>query len=108
MSDGKSLAQLLLKHKCYDSWIETLAFESVRKMRRSDQPQPALGKAIRQLRNERGITQEALAQEAGVTVGHLSMIERGHSNPTWATVKAIAAALEVSMVDLAKLATSTP
>jgi len=75
-------------------------------MRRSDQPQPALGKAIRQLRDERGMTQEALAHEAGVTVGHLSMIERGHSNPTWATVKAIAVPLDVSMVDLTKLSTA--
>ena len=73
-------------------------------MRRSDQPQPALGKAIRQLRDKRGMTQEALAHAAGVTVGHLSMIERGHSNPTWATVKAIVAALDASMVDLTKIA----
>jgi transcriptional regulator with XRE-family HTH domain len=73
-------------------------------MRRSDQPQPALGKAIRQLRAERGMTQEALAHAAGVTIGHLSMIERGHSNPTWATVKAISAALDTSMVELTKLA----
>ena len=72
-------------------------------MRRSDQPQPALGKAIRQLREERGMTQEALAHDAGVTVGHLSTIERGHSNPTWATVKAITAALDASMVELMKL-----
>lgn len=72
-------------------------------MRRSDQPQPALGKAIRQLRDKRGMTQEALAHTAGVTVGHLSLIERGHSNPTWATVKAISAALDASLVELAKL-----
>lgn len=50
------------------------------------------------------MTQEALAHAAGVTVGHLSMIERGHSNPTWATVKAIVAALDGSMVELTKLA----
>lgn len=75
-------------------------------MRRSDQPQPALGKAIRQFREERGMTQEALAQEAGVTVGHMSMIERGHSNPTWGTVKAISAALGLSMVELTKLSVS--
>lgn len=73
-------------------------------MRRSDQPQPALGKAIRQLRDKRGMTQEALAHAAGVTVGHLSMIERGHSNPTWATVKAIATALDASMIELTRLA----
>ena len=82
-------------------------FETVPgRMRRSDQPQLALGKAIRQLRDKRGMTQEALAHAAGVTVGHLSMIERGHSNPTWATVKAIAAALDASMIELTKLAST--
>lgn len=49
------------------------------------------------------MTQEALSQEAGITVGHMSMIERGHSNPTWATVKAIAVVLGTSMTELAKL-----
>lgn len=76
-------------------------------MRRSDQPQPALGKAIRQLREERGMTQEALAQEAGITVGHMSMIERGHSNPTWGTVRSISAAFAISIADLAKLSEKT-
>jgi XRE family transcriptional regulator, regulator of sulfur utilization len=69
----------------------------------SEQPQPALGKAIRQLRDQRGVSQEALAYEAGVTSGTLSLIERGLSNPTWGTVKGIAAALNVSIADLAKL-----
>ena len=73
-------------------------------MRRSDQPQPALGKAIRQLREKRGMTQEALAHEAGITVGHMSTIERGHSNPTWGTIRGIAQALDVSMGEVAKLA----
>ena len=73
-------------------------------MRRSDQPQVALGKAIRQLREERDMTQEALAHAAAITVGHLSTIERGHSNPTWATVKAITAALDLSVAHLAELA----
>lgn len=73
-------------------------------MRRSDQPQPALGKAIRQLRTEREMTQEALAHAAGITVGHLSTIERGHSNPTWGTVRGIAKALGASVDELASLA----
>lgn len=64
---------------------------------------PALGKAVRQLRQERGISQEALAYEAGVTSGTLSLIERGRSNPTWGTVKGIAAALRVDIAELAKL-----
>jgi transcriptional regulator with XRE-family HTH domain len=69
----------------------------------SEQPQPALGKAIRQLRDQRGVSQEALAYEAGVTSGTLSLIERGLSNPTWGTVKGIALALDVSIAELATL-----
>lgn len=78
--------------------------ESVRsEMGPSEQPQPALGKAVRQLREQRGVSQEALAYEAGVTSGTLSLIERGLSNPTWGTVKGIAAALGVSIAELAAL-----
>lgn len=69
----------------------------------SEQPQPALGKAVRQLRRERGVSQEALAYEAGVTSGTLSLIERGRSNPTWGTVKGISRALDVSIADLAQM-----
>jgi len=69
----------------------------------SEQPQPALGKAIRKLRRGRGMSQETLAYEAGVTSGTLSLIERGRSNPTWGTVKGLAAALDVSIAELAKL-----
>jgi transcriptional regulator with XRE-family HTH domain len=69
----------------------------------SEQPQPALGRAVRQLRRERGVSQEALAYEASVTSGTLSLIERGRSNPTWGTVKGIATALDVDVAELAKL-----
>jgi transcriptional regulator with XRE-family HTH domain len=83
----------------------SLASESVPAgMRRSDQPQPALGKAIRQLRQKHGLTQEDLAHQADVTTGTLSLIERGHANPTWGTVRSIAAALGISMGELGKLA----
>lgn len=73
-------------------------------MRRAANPQPALGAAIRELRKERGMTQEALAHEAKITVGHLSMIERGHANPSWGAVRAIAEALAVSVSALANAA----
>jgi transcriptional regulator with XRE-family HTH domain len=69
----------------------------------SEQPQPALGKAIRELRGKRGMTQEAVAHDAGITTATLGVIERGLSNPTWATLKGIASALGASMVELARL-----
>lgn len=73
-------------------------------MARGDDPQPALGDAIRELRKKRKVTQEDLAHDAGITVGTLSLIERGKSNPAWGTVKRIAGALETTMGDLAKRA----
>lgn len=72
-------------------------------MTRAGEPQPALGAAVKQLREQRGATQEALAYEAGITTGTLSQLERGISNPSWGTLKAVAGALGVSMVELAKL-----
>lgn len=66
----------------------------------SDQPQAALGKAIRQLREEHGATQEAVAHDAGITTATLGVIERGLSNPTWATVRRIAVALDASMAQI--------
>lgn len=69
-----------------------------------DQPQPALGDAVRQFREKGGITQERLAQDAGVTTGTVSLVERGQSNPSWGTVKAIAIGLGVSVAELAALA----
>lgn len=69
-------------------------------MRRSSEPQPELGAAIRALRREAGMTQEALAETAGITVSHLSAIEGGHSNPKWSTVRAITSGLGVSMMDV--------
>ena len=82
-------------------------------MARGDDPQPALGAAIRELRTKRDVTQEDLAHKSifgesfqwgGVTVGTLSLIERGKSNPAWGTVKRIAKALDTTMTDLAKRA----
>ena len=78
----------------------TRVSDSVSTVRRSEQPQPALGAAIRQLRHERGLTQEDLAHKAGITTGTLSLIERGQANPTWGTVGAVAGALGISMGDL--------
>ena len=72
-------------------------------MDQSDRPQPALGKAVRQLREKQGDSQEALASKAGTTTGTVGMIERGQANPAWDTVKRIATALGVSMGQLATL-----
>lgn len=73
-------------------------------MSASSNPQPALGAAIRALRIKKEAKQQAVAEAAGITVAHLSKIERGLTNPTWGTVEAIAESLDFSMVDVAKAA----
>jgi XRE family transcriptional regulator, regulator of sulfur utilization len=70
-------------------------------MPRQEKPRVVLGHAIRELRLAQKFTQEALAHGAGITVGHLSKIERGQTNPTWETIAAIADALGVSVAELA-------
>lgn len=46
------------------------------------------------------MTLETLAFKSGVSIGSLGRIELARSSPAWATVRQIAQALGVSMVDL--------
>lgn len=64
-------------------------------------PDPALAAVLRRLRKERGTTQEALAFRCGLTTGSLARIELGQATPAWTTVREIAKALDVSLVELA-------
>jgi transcriptional regulator with XRE-family HTH domain len=50
---------------------------------------------------ERGTTQEALAHSCGLTTGSLARIELGQASPAWSTVRRIASALDVTLVELA-------
>ena len=59
-----------------------------------------LGKNIRTLRNARGLSQEALAQDAQITQSHLGCIERGRGNPTVETLFSICNALQVDIAEL--------
>jgi transcriptional regulator with XRE-family HTH domain len=69
---------------------------------RAPKPDPALASALRSLREDRGLTREALAFHAGLTTGSLARIELGQSSPGWDTIRKVAKALEISLVDLAK------
>jgi len=53
----------------------------------------AIGKEIRNLRIERGMSQEALANEADIPLSQVGRIERGENNPTISTLYVIAQAL---------------
>ena len=58
------------------------------------------GEKIKKLRVEKGVTQEQLADEAGISVDFLSLIERGRNAPSFKNLEKIARALKVSVKDL--------
>lgn len=58
-----------------------------------------VGANIRRLRKERGLSQEALAGEAGLAMRHLGRIERGEGNPTVAILGKLAEVLGVQPTD---------
>jgi len=64
------------------------------------EPDPALAASLRHMREQRGITREALASRSGVTVSALARIEQGKVAPGWGTVRLLAKGLGVSMVEL--------
>jgi transcriptional regulator with XRE-family HTH domain len=59
------------------------------------QPGEAYGKVLRALRAERGLSQEALALEAGIQRNYVSLIERGINQPTITIIFKLASALAV-------------
>ena len=61
---------------------------------------PVLAALLKRLREERSITQEQLAFDAGMTVSALSRIERGLNNPGWTTVARLAEALDLTLAQL--------
>lgn len=66
-----------------------------------DQPvDKALATVLRRLREARGLSQEATAQAAGVSLNAYSRIELAQASPTWPTVRSIAKALDISMGEL--------
>jgi transcriptional regulator with XRE-family HTH domain len=60
----------------------------------------AVRQRVRQLRRDRGLTQEQLCERAGISVDAITRIESGSRVPTLATLDAIASALGVPVAAL--------
>ena len=58
------------------------------------------GKKLRDLRKQRGITQEQLAEAASISVDFLSLIERGINAPSFETLEKLSCALNVPVKQL--------
>jgi transcriptional regulator with XRE-family HTH domain len=58
------------------------------------------GKALKKLREERGISQEELAYESGYHRTYISQLERGQKSPSIQTIFQLARALDINPSDL--------
>lgn len=59
-----------------------------------------IGATVAQVRAEKGLTQEQLATLAKTSQSAISQIEKGERTPSFATIRQLATALEVSVADL--------
>lgn len=64
----------------------------------------ALGRAVRAIREERGLSQVQLAEATGFIQSWISHLERGARNPSWNNVVRLAKGLGVSVAELAQRA----
>jgi transcriptional regulator with XRE-family HTH domain len=59
-----------------------------------------LAKRLKQLRAERGLTQAALANRAGVTVSYVGRLEIGKHDPQLSSLRKLAKALKITVGEL--------
>ena len=58
------------------------------------------GEKLRQLRRERGFTQEEMALRAEITTSYYGQLERGTANPTIGTLNKICEVMGIALIDI--------
>jgi transcriptional regulator with XRE-family HTH domain len=66
-------------------------------------PETAFGRVLRRVRRERDLSQEALADKAGLARNHVSEIERARRDPRLTTLVHLADALGMDLGELLAL-----
>lgn len=77
--------------------------ERPRSRDRSKTPETAFADVLRQLRKERGLSQEGLGFESGYHRTYISMLERGTMNPSLRTILSLAKALSTPAAEIVAL-----
>ena len=62
--------------------------------------QVLFGRRLRQLREQKGLTQEKLAEKADITWRYLIDVEKGKYSPSFRTIENLAIALKVEAMEL--------
>jgi transcriptional regulator with XRE-family HTH domain len=61
-----------------------------------------VGRNVKRIRQEKGLTQEQLAEISGFSQQYISGLEQGRRNPTIVSLYELATALEVSHMELVR------
>ena len=69
-------------------------------MRDKKLPTTIFGEVLQELRLQRGLTQDQLAERAGTERSHISALERAEKGPALATIFILADALEMTAGEL--------
>lgn len=59
-----------------------------------------LGKRLKQIRSDMGLSQEELAYRCNMQASHIGQIERGQKNPTLETLEKLASGLNITVSEL--------
>lgn len=65
-----------------------------------DPQRQVISNRLRRLREERGLTQEAVARQADISWRHYQLLEQGGSTPRWSTLEKLAAAYGVDPLEI--------
>ncbi len=58
------------------------------------------GKKLKELRENRGMSQEEVANASGISVTYYAGIERGEENPTYAVLESICKSLKIKSSEI--------
>jgi len=101
----------LLFNLYYSLWYYSLYCSSITlhmqpnrsKHTRAPTAEESFGKVLRELRQERGFTQEDLAFESGFHPTYIGLLERGKKSPSLRTIMRLAAALNTHGSEILRL-----
>jgi len=58
------------------------------------------GRMLKKRREDSGLSQEELANDADIPINQIGRIERGEINPTLSTLSSVAKAMKIKLTDL--------
>ncbi len=61
------------------------------------------GQRVRELRTERNLTQQQLADISGLHKNYIGMVERGERNPSLVNIEILAKSFEINISELMKI-----